>query len=73
MPIFSAKSRHCFACSAALMSLFGTKWSITKEIFSLSNTPVKPAFSNSLIATGEVMSLPSTISSLALMSCPAST
>ena len=39
----------------------------------LSNTESKPAFSNSLIATGVVMSLPSTMSSFALMSCPALT
>ena len=42
-------------------------------ILSLSKISVRPAFSNSVMATGAVMSLPSTMSSLASMSCPAST
>ena len=65
--------RLCLACCAALMSLLGTKWSITRLIFVLSNTASKPAFSNSLMATGLVMSLPSTISSFAMMSWPDTT
>ena len=46
---------------------------MTMEILLLSKTPVKPSFSNSRMATGEVMSLPKTISSLARMSWPAVT
>ena len=65
--------RHCRHCSAALMSLLGVKWSITREILLLSKTPVKPSLSNSRMATGEVMSLPRTMSSLARMSWPAFT
>ena len=42
-------------------------------ILSWSNTVDNPAFSNSLMATGVVMSLPSTRSSLPSKSCPACT
>ena len=73
MSYLLANSRHCLDWVALLMSLLGTKWSRTMAMCSLSNTPSKPAFSNSLMATGVVMSLPSTMSSLALMSWPALT
>ena len=50
------------------MSLFGAKWSITSEILSLSKTLLNLAFLKAFIATGVVISLPSTISSFAIMS-----
>ncbi len=55
------------------MSLLGVKWSMTSAILPLSKTSVNPAFSNSLIATGVVMSLPMTRSSFASISSPAFT
>ena len=73
MSYLLANSRHCLDWVALLISLLGTKWSSTMAMCSLSNTPSKPAFSNSLMATGVVMSLPSTRSSFALMSWPALT
>ena len=60
-------------CVAALMSLFGAKWSGTSAIFVLSKTFFLPNFGNSPIATGVVMSLPSTRSSFAMISSPACT
>jgi hypothetical protein len=51
-----------------LMSLFGAKWSITIAMRLLLKTFSKPADSNSLMATGVVMSLPRTRSSFAWMS-----
>ena len=58
-------------CVAALMSLFGVKWSGTRAIFPRSNTVSRPNFGNSPMATGAVMSLPSTRSSRAITSSPA--
>ena len=66
-----AKLRMQAHCWAALMSLFGAKWSGTSAIFDLSKTLVRPNFGNSPIATGVVMSLPSTRSSFAMISSPA--
>ena len=73
MSYLSANSRHCLDWVALLMSLLGTKWSSTMLTRVLSKTESKPALLNSLMATGVVISLPSTMSSLALMSWPAVT
>ena len=58
-------------CVAALMSLFGAKWSGTSAIFVRSNTFSRPNCGNAPMATGAVMSLPSTRSSVAMISSPA--
>ena len=55
------------------MSLFGVKWSITMLTFSGQQMQGAFAPSNTLTATGEVMSLPSTMSSSASISWPAFT
>ena len=66
MPCSRANSRIILTCSADLMSLFGVKWSGTRAIFAGSKTLSNPAFSNSSIASGAVMSLPSARSTLRL-------
>ena len=70
MPCLRANSRMIFAWPAALMSLLGVKWSGTSAIRAGSNTLVNPAFSNSAMPSGAVMSLASTRSSLASMMSP---
>ena len=73
MSYLFAKFRVCRHCSAALMSLFGVKWSNTSAMRVLSNTASAPHFSNSLIATGAVISFANTTSSFASISSPATT
>ena len=60
-------------CPAALMSLLGVKWSGTRAMRAGSKTFVNPAFSNSAIARGAVMSLASAKSTFASMMSPACT
>ena len=73
MPCSRAKSRHSTHCSALLMSLLGTKWSMTRATLFLSKTLLRSAFLSSRIATGPVMSLASTRSMSASMSWPGTT
>ena len=70
---FFAKSRAMRHWSADLMSLAGTKWLSTMARRSGSNTEAAPAFSNSLIAMGAVMSLPMSMSSRQVISSPGRT
>ena len=53
------------------MSLLGVKWSGTSAMRAGSQTLVNPAFSNSAMASGAVMSLASARSILASMMSPA--
>ena len=53
------------------MSLLGAKWSGTRAIFAGSKTLSNPAFSNSAIASGAVMSLASARSTRASTMSPA--
>ncbi len=66
MPMSLQKSRHILHCSAALMSLFGAKWSMTIVTLFLSNTLSRLSFRYSEIATGDVISFPSTRSRLTI-------
>ena len=73
MPCFRANSRICFTSVADLMSLLGVKWSGISAMRSGSNTLSNPAFSNSSMATGAVMSLPRQKSTRAMMRSPGAT
>ena len=55
------------------MSLLGVKWSGTRAMRAGSKTFVNPAFSNSAMPSGAVMSLASARSTLASMMSPALT
>jgi hypothetical protein len=62
-----------FTCSADLMSLLGVKWSGTMAIFCCSKTLSTPIRLNSFIATWDRNIVAGTISSFAIISCPALT
>ncbi len=72
-PCSFEKSLRSFACSAEFMSLFGTKWSGTSTMRFLLNTFFAPAFLNSRMDIGAVMSFARTISTFAFISSPGTT